>query len=64
LLLPFWGAHKNQKKKKKKKEEESKEKILKKKVGRKSQKYISKKNIPERPGNYRRLIEEDQNIQD
>jgi len=32
---------------------------------RKSQKYIIKKNIPEYPGNYRRiLVQKDQNIQD
>jgi hypothetical protein len=29
-----------------------------------NKKNISEKNIPERPGNYRRLVEKDQNIQD
>ena len=29
-----------------------------------NKKTISEKNIPERPGNYRRLVEKDQNIQD
>jgi hypothetical protein len=29
-----------------------------------NKKFIGEKNIPERPGNYQKLVKEDQNIQD
>jgi hypothetical protein len=58
ILLPTLGQHINKKNTKKKRKRKNTKKQLKK------MKYISEKNIPEYLGNYRRLVEEDQNIQD
>jgi len=51
LLLPILEPH-----------IKKKEKTQKKNARRKPQKYISKKNIPEHPGNYWKLVDKDQNI--
>jgi hypothetical protein len=60
-LLFILGPYINKKIQKKKIRENIKKY---KNIGRKSQKYTNKKNIPERSRNYQRLVEEDQNIQD
>jgi hypothetical protein len=59
MLLPIFVAPYKQKKREKKR----KYKRLKKNY-KKIKKYINKKDIPKCLGNYRRLVEEDQSIQD
>jgi hypothetical protein len=58
LLLPILGPDIN---KKKIKRENIKQLI---KHLEENKKFIGEKNIPERPGNYQKLVKEDQNIQD
>jgi hypothetical protein len=58
-LLSILRLHINKKIKKK----EKRIKKIEKKCWKKIKIYINDKNIPKRPRNYQRLVEEDQNIQ-
>jgi hypothetical protein len=57
VVTHFMAPHKQKKYKKKRKRENTKKS---KKYWKKIKKYISKKSIPEHPGNYRMLVEKDQ----
>lgn len=63
MLLPLLEPHVN-KNKSEKKERKEKIQIIETILEKDKKKYISENNIPENQGNYWKLVEENQNIQD